>query len=354
MSTNPVWATNAHMPLQDVAQNQSIRVYSTCPPSGTNPEMYLDQVIRVASWSERAGCAGMLIYADHSLLDPWLVAQVIIDNTKSQIPLVAVQPVYMHPFAVAKMIASLAFLYKRCVALNMIAGGFKNDLTALNDQTPHDRRYERLLEYTVIIRRLLEEGSPVTFTGEFYQVNKLSLNPRMAPELIPEILISGSSRAGQAAARALGAIAVKYPEPPGEDSDGTSQQERCGVRLGIIARTGEDEAWKVALDRYPEDRNGQLTHQLAMKVSDSEWHKRLAEVGKGLRGQRSVYWLHPFETYKTFCPYLVGSYESVATELNRYMAAGYRTYILDIPATEEEFEHTSMVFQLASQKAVRV
>ena len=31
--------------------------------------------------------------------------------------------------------------------------------------------------------------------------------------------------------------------------------------------------------------------------------------------RRSPYWLGPFHNYKTFCPYLVGSYERVADEL---------------------------------------
>ena len=33
--------------------------------------------------------------------------------------------------------------------LNMVAGGFKNDLAALNDDTPHDKRYQRLVEYAL-------------------------------------------------------------------------------------------------------------------------------------------------------------------------------------------------------------
>jgi len=44
------------------------------------------------------------------------------------VPLVAVQPVYMHPYSVAKMVSTLAFLHQRRVFLNMVAGGFKNDL----------------------------------------------------------------------------------------------------------------------------------------------------------------------------------------------------------------------------------
>ena len=90
-----------------------------------------------------------------------------------------------------------------------------------------------------------------------------------------------------------------------------------------------------------------------MKVSDSAWHKRLSAIGSESDGPRDIYWLHPFENYQTMCPYLVGSYEKVAAQLGRYIAAGYRTYILDIPPSEEEFEHIGTVFQMATRKAVQ-
>jgi len=41
------------------------------------------------------------------------------------------------------------------------------------------------------------------------------------------------------------------------------------VRVGIIARKSEEEAWSIANERFPGDRKGQITHQLAMKTSDS-------------------------------------------------------------------------------------
>jgi alkanesulfonate monooxygenase len=348
MLTKSALAEEAIVPTEHTASLGSLQVFSTCPSSFTTPEGYLDKVIRVARWSEQAGCTGMLIYTDNSLVDPWLISQIVIENTSALCPLVAVQPVYMHPFSVAKMVASLAFLFGRRVYLNMVAGGFKNDLVALNDTTPHDSRYDRLIEYTGVIRRLLEGRLPVTFEGTFYRVNGLTLSPPMTPELLPGILVSGSSDAGLVAARAMGAIAVKYPEPPDQcKTDAADQDGSYGVRVGIIARADEDEAWRVAHERFPEDRKGQLTHQLAMKVSDSAWHKRLSEIGSKSNGKRDTYWLHPFETYKTFCPYLVGSYEGVAAELARYIAGGYRTYILDIPAAEEELEHAGKVFRLA-------
>ncbi len=140
------------------------------------------------------------------------MSHVILQNTSRLCPLVAVQPIYMHPYTVAKMVSSLAFLYGRRIYLNMVAGGFKNDLNALNDPTPHDRRYDRLVEYTTVIKLLLGTEGPVTFSGEFYQINQLKLAPPLPKELFPGILISGSSDAGLAAALAIGATAIKLPE----------------------------------------------------------------------------------------------------------------------------------------------
>src|SRR5213594_12000 len=148
-----------------------LEVFSTCTQSTDGDrEAYVQRVADVARWSERVGCKGILVYSDNRLVDPWLVSHVVIQNTTRLCPLVAVQPVYMHPYAVAKMAASYGHLYGRRIYLNMVAGGFKNDLVALNDPTPHDRRYDRLIEYTQVIRRLAEASAPVTFEGEFYKV----------------------------------------------------------------------------------------------------------------------------------------------------------------------------------------
>src|SRR5579863_2628414 len=100
-----------------------LQVFSTCPSSLVTPDDYRQRAIRVARWSEQAGCTGILIYTDNTLVDPWLVAQTVIENSDSLCPLVAVQPVYMHPYAAAKMVATLAFLHGRRTYLNMVAGG---------------------------------------------------------------------------------------------------------------------------------------------------------------------------------------------------------------------------------------
>ena len=343
MATTSTFNAGANAALSTVP----VDLYTTCPPyRGPDSNAYLQHVCEVSRWSDRAGCRGILVYTDNSLLDPWIVSQIIVESTSRLEPLVAVQPVYMHPYTVAKMVTSFAFLYGRRLDLNMVAGGFTNDLAGMNDATPHDRRYARLVEYTTIIRRLLEGGFPVNLEGEFYRVANLRLTPPLPPALFPGIVISGSSEAGQAAAREIGAVAIHYPKPA-KEYRGTAVAEGrgAGIRVGIICRERGEEAWSIARARFPEDRKGQLAHQLAMKVSDSVWHRQLSGIGEA--GEENPYWLVPFQNYKTFCPYLVGSYDVVAGELAQYLAAGYRAFILDVPRDPDDLEHTRVAFDRA-------
>lgn len=330
-----------------------LTIYSTCPQSkDLEPTRYLSAVSDVAAWSEAAGCTGILVYTDNGIVDPWLVSQAVITATTALNPLVAVQPVYLHPYAAAKMVASLAYLHGRSVHLNMLAGGFKNDLLALGDATPHDERYDRTVEYTRIVMGLLAGDQPLSVAGRYYDVANLRMTPTLPPELVPTVLMSGSSPAGLAAAHAVGAVPVKYPRPPGEEQSwvGDDAGGSFGVRIGIIARADADEAWRVAHERFPTDRTGQITHKLAMRVSDSHWHQQLSERSTGSGGddgEPDPYWLGPFQNYSTFCPYLVGSYDRVAELVGHYIAVGSHTFVLDIPPSEEELSHIGIVFDRA-------
>ena len=183
----------------------TIHLFSTCPQSKDVARGdYLALVRRVAQWSEAAGCTGMLIYTDNSIVDPWLVAQLTLQATEQLCPLVAVQPVYMVPYTAAKMVASLGSLHNRRIWLNMLAGGFRNDLIALGDETPHDDRYARTVEYALLMRHCWRTTSPSRFEGRFYRVHGVRLAPRCRSTMQPGWLISGSSPAGRAAAVAMG------------------------------------------------------------------------------------------------------------------------------------------------------
>lgn len=324
----------------------SLQVYSTCPQSKEfSRDDYCERLRDVSRWSEEAGCAGILVYTDNGLVDPWLAAVEVIEATERLAPLVAVQPLYMHPYSAAKMVSTIAFLKGRRVDLNLLAGGFRNDLIALGDETEHDDRYRRTTEYGQIMLGLLR-GETVSYEGRYYRVENLRLKPEVPENLAPNPLISGSSPAGMAAAEELGALPVKYPKPPGEEE--APSTEAFGFRVGIIARDTADEAWKVAHERFPPDRKGEVAHKMAMSVSDSHWHRQLSD--RAGQDDPETYWLHPFQTYKTFCPYLVGDHERVAREILSYMELGATTIILDIPPSREELAEIGRVLELASER----
>jgi alkanesulfonate monooxygenase len=330
-----------------------IEIFSTCPPSANIARArYLQCVADVARWSERAGCMGILVDSDNRLVDPWMLSHVIVQNTETLCPLVAVHPVYMHPYWVAKQITSFGYLYGRRLLLNMVAGGFKNDLDALNDVMRHDQRDARLLEYTAMVMRLLNNGGPVTFDGAFYKSVKLRLTPPLSKVLLPGVFVSGASDAVLAAAAAMGATAITSAHPASADERPSKGVARLAIRVGIITRDRRDHAWTIARSRFPEDRRDQLTQDLAMKGPGSFWPKRLSDTGAAADDE-SPYWLVPCQHDQALCPYLVGSYDTVAHELRRHIALGCQTFILDAPPDPEELEHINAAFAHA-QLAVAI
>jgi alkanesulfonate monooxygenase len=321
------------------------RLFTTIPPSSAFGDDYAAHVTRIAQWSEDAGAEGALIYTDNALVDPWSVAQMVLGATKSFVPLIATQPIYMPPFMAAKRIASLAQLYGRKVALNMVAGGFVKDLNAFGDNTPHDERYARLEEYTQIIQALLKDEI-VDIQGKYHHLKDVRLAPALNADLLPEVFLSGSSDAGREVTASLGATPVCYPPTP----DAIAEPVAAGsfARVGIIARETAEEAWTIAHARFPQDKRGRMAHRMAAATSDSVWLKTLTSLGEKLETEpQGLYWLHPLQSYKTFCPYIVGSHKDVADLLAQYHAVGFTGFILDVPMTHEDLPNTIEAFRMA-------
>ena len=87
-----------------------------------------------------------------------------------------------------------------------------------------------------------------------------------------------------------------------------------------------------------------------MKTSNSAWHRTLSELARERPADGNPYWLWPFEQHRTFCPYLVGDFTTVAKEIARYLALGHATFILDIPVDAEDLETAAIVFRMAQEQ----
>lgn len=329
---------------------QEIELFSSCPPlrAEAGPS-YTAQALEVARWSDQLGCRGILVHGGDSQLDPWLLSQLIIQNTRTLSPLVAVRPCYMHPCTVARMVSTIGHLYGRRLYLNMVADDFNNGFSAPHDATPRDGHYDRLVEYTLIIKRLLT-GEAVSFDGRYYKVDGLRLSPAPSPELYPGIFVCGSSPAGMAAARALGATAICHPRPLAGNGHEIPDGLACGMRIGVLGRERAAEAWALAGQRFPENRMDRPARRLAGAVADAAFRHRQPAQPATETPQREPYWLAPLQRHQADCPYLVGGYERVGMELAGYMELGYRTYVLDVPPDAEELVHIRMIFDYAIEE----
>ncbi len=152
----------------------------------------------LARRAEKYGFTGLLVFHDHMILDPWAVAGLLMQQSETLVPLVALQPYTLPPFTAAKMISSLTSLYRRRVDLNVITGAAPEELAQVDDKLDHDQRFARATEYVTLLRGLLSADEPVTWTGDHYRCRGLQINSRLPEHLLPRIFVAGSSDAAGA------------------------------------------------------------------------------------------------------------------------------------------------------------
>jgi alkanesulfonate monooxygenase len=307
------------------------------PAISRNPESarYIDELMRVARFSDRNGFAGILLFAGNdTLVEPWSIAQHILAHTEESSPLIAVNPIYMHPFTVAKFVSSFALLYHRKIYLNMITGTATSDLQGLGEQLSHQDRYSRLGEFIHIVRQLLASTRPVSFDGRFYTTNKLQLRPGLPPALMPEFLIAGQSDDAHRVAKQMGCLMMQMLPPNLEEGINAP-----GVNFGVFAREEGNQARREARLFFQDSAEKRELLKYTMENTDSVWKRRLNDAGQKDELHENGYWLLPFLTFQADCPYLVGSYAEIGAKLRRFAERNVSTIILDVVADEQELEH---------------
>ncbi|MEO3825534.1 LLM class flavin-dependent oxidoreductase [Actinomadura sp. B10D3] len=316
-----------------------VTLYCTAPWVRERTPAGLDHLNEVPKWAERAGVRGLLLFTDGESIDPWAAAQYILERTEELVPLVAVQPAYLHPYSAARMVTTMGTLYGRGVDLNLITGGYLPELYAYGSFLKHDERYERLLEYGTIMGRLIGGEQSYTHRGKHYEFIGATLHPALPEGLEPRIFVAGNSPAAVRTAAALDATRLTYPHPPSEHDGGSVPSGNTGIRIGIIARETSAEAWRIALRRYPENPAGRTMREFTAGNFDADWHSGLWKASGRPTDATGAYWLRPFRLVHEFCPYLVGNYEEVAEILLQYLRLGVTTVILHCPEVEEDVFH---------------
>jgi alkanesulfonate monooxygenase len=266
----------------------------------------------------------------------------------------------MPPHTAAACAAAFAALYQRPLHFNLVAGARGDELARVGDALSHDRRYDRLREYATVLKALLG-GEEVSFAGEHYRFERHRLAP--VPDVLAgcRVFVAGSSEAGIAAAAAIADVAVTHPAPFGSWRDEHLPRLReagfdgeLGIRIGIVCRPARDEAWAVARERFPASWRGRQETLLKTRSSNA-WARDLAllattqEEDSQPSDPSDPFWVGAFASGLASAPFLVGSYDDVATALAEYLDAGVR-HVLLTAVDPADYDHTAMAIDLAVER----
>ncbi len=190
---------------------------------------------------------------DAPALDAWTTAAALAAVTERLELMVAVRPTFHAPALLAKQAANIDRISNGRLALNVVSSWWSDEARRYGvtfDQ--HDDRYARTAEWLEVVTRAWN-APRTTFTGQYYRVEDLIVEPKPARQPRPLIYAGGESEAAKnLIARACDAY-VMHGDPPERIAEKIADMRRRRAATGLppllfgvagyaIARETEQEA----------------------------------------------------------------------------------------------------------------
>ncbi|MFP8834777.1 FMNH2-dependent alkanesulfonate monooxygenase [Hydrogenophaga sp. XSHU_21] len=327
-----------------------------------------DYLKQVAQAADSLGYEGVLIPTGRSCEDPWVVAASLLPVTQRLKFLVAVRPGLHQPALAARMAATFDRLSNGRLLINLVTGGDRTELEGDGVFLDHAQRYEQSAEFIRIWREILarsHDGDTLDFDGKHLQVKgaKLFFPPLQQPH--PPVYFGGSSEAAHELAAEQVDTYLTWGEPPADVAKKVAdvrararkhgREVKFGIRLHVIVRETEDEAWADAdrlISRLDDDTVSRA--QAAFAKMDSEGQRRMAALhAGGARRSRADLEISPNLWAGVGLvrggagTALVGNPHQVAARIREYADLGLDTFVLSgYPHLEEAYRFAELVFPL--------
>lgn len=313
---------------------------------------------QIAQAVDELGYAGVLLPTGKSCEDAWIAASTLVSVTEKLKFLVAVRPGLMQPTTAARMSATLDRFSKGRLLINVVAGGDPVELEGDGLFLSHDDRYALTDEFLTIWRRELA-GETVDFEGDYLKVNggEVLYPPIQKP--YPPLYFGGSSEAAMQVAADHVDVYLTWGEPPAqverkikqmrEAAAKTGRTLRFGIRMHIIVRPTEAEAWQAAEDLIAHlDEATIASAQQIMARMDSVGQRRMSELHNGDRSKLEIspnLWAGVGLVRGGAGTALVGDPDQVAARIREYEQLGIETFILSgYPHLEEAYRVAELLF----------
>lgn len=311
---------------------------------------YLSQVARAA---EHAGFHACLLPVGIRCQDPWLLTAALANATRRLKFIVAFRPGLELPGYVAYKAETLQRLTEGRLLLNAVTGSNSREQKALGDFLEHDQRYERTRESLAILRGFWSEKN-LNYTGRYASVEGGSLNQPLPP--FPSLYFGGASPVAEEIAAEQSDVYLLWGETPSMVKEriervtrlatARGRSLRFGIRLHVIARRTEQEAWQEA-QRLLDGLKPEAIEaaQRVLQQTESTGQKRMLTLHQGrlTRQARDLeidpsLWSGIGLVRSGAGTALVGSYQQVAAKIEAYAELGLDSFIFSAyPNLEEAY-----------------
>jgi alkanesulfonate monooxygenase len=316
---------------------------------------YLRQIAQAA---DQLGYYGVLLPTGRSCEDSWIVASALAPLTRQLRYLVAVRPGLQSPSVAARMTATLDRISEGRLLVNVVTGGDPIENKGDGIFLPHDERYEVTREFLDVYRALLK-GQTVNAKGKHMAIEdgKLLFPPHQAGG--PPLYFGGSSAAGIDVAVDTVDKYLTWGEPPQQVAEKidrvakvATQRGRSvsfGIRLHVIVRETNEEAWKAAdeLISHVTDETVTAAQQIFARM-DSVGQQRMAKLHGGRRDKLEIspnLWAGVGLVRGGAGTALVGDPQTVAARIKEYQSLSIDTFIMSgYPHLEEAYRFAELVF----------
>ncbi|WP_192255087.1 FMNH2-dependent alkanesulfonate monooxygenase [Mesorhizobium silamurunense] len=318
---------------------------------------YLTQVAKAA---DAIGYYGALLPTGRSCEDSWVVASALAPLTQRLRFLVAVRPGLQSPTLAARMTSTLDRISGGRLLINVVTGGDPVENKGDGIFLSHDERYEVTREFLDIYKAVLR-GETVAFEGKHFRIEdgRLLFPPVQSPH--PPLYFGGSSGAANAVAAEQIDKYLTWGEPPADVAakldhvrglaEKAGRQVTFGIRLHVIVRETNDEAWADA-DRLISrlDDNTIAEAQKVFARMDSVGQSRMSRLHGGRRDKLEIspnLWAGVGLVRGGAGTALVGDAATVAERIDEYRRIGIDTFILSgYPHLEEAYRFGELVLPL--------